>query len=60
MDPASDPSLVTVKITVAGEDNESSIRKFKLPLSHIQRDVIHKTVLSLSLPISLDVGLTSR
>jgi hypothetical protein len=48
MDPASDPNLITVKISVPGADSESSIRKFKLPLSHIQRDVIHKTVHSLA------------
>lgn len=47
MDPAPDPTLITVKIDVPGADGESSLRKFKLPPSHVQRDVIHTTVYTL-------------
>jgi hypothetical protein len=42
-----DPALVTVKITVPGIDGESAIRKFKLNIAQIQKDVIHKSVIYL-------------
>jgi hypothetical protein len=45
MDPANDPNLITIKVTVpGGGDAESVIRKFKLTPAQIVKENIHKTV----------------
>jgi len=46
MELLSDPGLVTVKVTIPGQDgNEDVTRKFKFTLTELQRDVIHHTVI---------------
>jgi hypothetical protein len=47
MEAISDPSLITAKITVVGQDGLPDImRKFKLSIDRLERDVIHETVSS--------------
>jgi hypothetical protein len=47
MDPSPDPTLITLKVTVPGHEGESAIRKFKVTIAQIQKEVIHKTVQTL-------------
>ena len=43
----SDPNLVTVKVTLPGPEGENIVRKFKVSIAKLHKDVIHKTVASL-------------
>jgi hypothetical protein len=58
MDPHSDPNLITVKVTVPGPDDETTVRKFKATQEQIQKEAIHKTVLIPAILISISLILT--
>jgi len=45
MDQHSDPNLITVKVTLPGPDGDTIVRKFKVTIAQLHKDVIHNTVI---------------
>ena len=46
MDRHSDPNLITVKVTLPGPEGDSIVRKFKVTMAQLHKDVIHNTVIT--------------